>query len=80
MLLRLHNRSGRAMLLKTDKVDEALNITENKTNYITDIFFLKYCLELGLIICLPRNFFLNISKKKISKHPDRLVPEKCAFS
>ena len=37
------------MLLKTDEVDEALNITENKTNSITDIFFLKYYLDLGLL-------------------------------
>ena len=49
ILLRLQNRSGRAMLLKTDEVDEALNITENKTNSITEIFFLKYYLELGLL-------------------------------
>ena len=49
MLLRLHNRGGRAMLLTTDEADDALNITENKTNSITDIFFLKYCLNLGLL-------------------------------
>ena len=42
MLLRLRNRSGRAMLLKTDDLEEALNITENKTNSVTDIFFQKY--------------------------------------
>ena len=29
MLLRLHKRSSRAMLLKTEEADEALNITEN---------------------------------------------------
>ena len=30
MLLRLHKKSGRAMILKIDEADEALNITENK--------------------------------------------------
>ena len=49
MLLRLHNRSDRAMLLKTDEACEAHNITENKTDFITYIFFLKHCLDLGLL-------------------------------
>ena len=48
MLLCLHNRGGQAMLLTTDEADNALNITENKTNSITNIFFLKYCLDLGI--------------------------------
>ena len=74
MLLRLHNRSGRAMLLKTDEADEALSITENKMNFITDIFFLKYCLDSSLL-----HFFVSISKRKFPKHSERLVPEKCAF-
>ena len=34
---------------KTDEADEALNITKNKTNSITDIFFLKHSLDLGLL-------------------------------
>ena len=79
MLLRLHNRSGRTMLLKTDNAYEAHNITENETDFITYIFFLKHCLDLGLYICLPENFFLNIHKTKFSKDSQRLVPEKCAF-
>ena len=38
MLLCLHKRTRRANLFKT-------NIPENKTNFITDIFFLKYYLN-----------------------------------
>ena len=34
------------MLLKTDEADQSLNITENKTNSIKDIFLSKYCLDL----------------------------------
>ena len=49
MLLRWHDRKGQAMLLKTRKEDEAFNITENKMNSITDISFLKYCLDLRLL-------------------------------
>ena len=41
-LLCLHNRSSQAKLLKTDKADEVFNVTKNKTNSITDIFFLKF--------------------------------------
>ena len=55
------------MLLKTDEADKALNITENKTNSITDIFFLKYCLDLGLLRLSSWEFFLNITKKDFSK-------------
>ena len=57
MLLHLHNRSGRAMLLKTDEAGEVLNITEDKTNFITDIFILKYCLDLGLLYLSSGKFF-----------------------
>ena len=57
MLLRLHNRSSRVMLLETDQADETLNITENKTNFITDIFFLKYCLDLVLLRLASWEFF-----------------------
>ena len=42
------------MLLTTDEADDALNITENKTNSIKDIFFLKYCLNIS------KKSFLNI--------------------
>ena len=49
MLLCFHNRRGRAMLLETDKAYEAHNITENKTEFITYIFFLKHCLDLRLL-------------------------------
>ena len=35
-------------LLEKDKADEAFNVTENKTNFITEIFFLKQYLDLGL--------------------------------
>ena len=59
MLFHLDNRCGRAIPLKTDKADEVFNVTENKTNSITDIFFLKYRLDLELIhLC---------SRKKISE-------------
>ena len=78
MLFRLHNRSCRAMLLKTDEAEEALNITENKMNSITDIFFLKYCLDLGLLHVSFWKFFSEYLKKN-SKHSEGLVPEKCAF-
>ena len=37
------------MLLKTEEAGKAFNVTENKTNSITDIFFLKYYLHLGLL-------------------------------
>ena len=57
MLLYLHNRSSRAKLLKTDKTDESHNITENKTNSISDIFFLKYYLDLGLLRFSSWEFF-----------------------
>ena len=79
MLFRLPNRSGRTMLLKTDEAYEAHNITGNKTDFITYIFFLNYCLDLGLLHCLPENFFLNIHKRKFSKDSERLVPQRCAF-
>ena len=45
------------MLLETDQADETLNITENKTNFITDIFFLKYCLDLVLLRLASWEFF-----------------------
>ena len=45
------------MLLQTDEADEALNITENKTNSITDIFLLKYWLDSGLLHLSSHKFF-----------------------
>ena len=59
MLLRLHNRNGRTMLLKTDEAGEDLRIIENKTNSIKENFFLKWCLDLGLLHVSSGNFFLN---------------------
>ena len=49
MLLCLYNRSGQAKSLKTDEADEVFNVTENRINSITDIFFLKYFLDLWLL-------------------------------
>ena len=62
MLLCLYNRSSKVKLLKTDEVDEVFKVAENKTNYITDILFLKYYFNLGLLQLyswemLPENFF-----------------------
>ena len=49
MLLSLYNRSSQAKLLETDEADKVFNVAENKTNSITDIFFWKYYLDLGLL-------------------------------
>ena len=66
MVLCLHNRSSQPSLLKIDKVEEVVNVAENKTKSITDIFFLKYYLDLGLLRLYSREFFfwLNITKNK----------------
>ena len=69
MLLCLYNRSGQAKLLKTDEADEVFNVTENKINSITDIFFLKYYLDLWL---LQGDFFLKFLKF-FAKLSERLV-------
>ena len=61
MLLCLYKRSGQVKSLKTDEADEVFNVTENKTNSITDIFFLKYYLDLGLLQLYSREIFLKIS-------------------
>ena len=75
-MLCLHNRSSRAKLLKTDEADEALKITENKTNSNTDNFFLKHYLDVGLLrFFLPGNFFPIIYKNNFLKHSDGLVLE-----
>ena len=64
MLCRLHNRSFWAMPLKTDEGDQPFNIIENKTNSITDIFFLKYCLDLKLLHLSFWKFFSWIFTKR----------------
>ena len=61
MLLCLYKRSGQVKSLKTDEADGISNFTENKTNSITDIFFLKYYLDLGLLQLYSREFFLKMS-------------------
>ena len=67
-------------LLTTGEAYKAFSATENKTNFITDIFFLKYYLDLELLRCLPGYccllcLFLIISKRNFSKHSERLVLE-----
>ena len=69
MLLCLYNRSGQAKSLKTDEADEVFNVTENKINSITDIFFLKYYLDLWL---LQGDFFWKFLKF-FAKLSERLV-------
>ena len=51
MVLYLHNRSSQVKLLKIDEAEEVYNVIENKTNSITNIFFLKYYLDLGYGDC-----------------------------
>ena len=53
------------MLLKTYEADEVFNITENKINSITDIFFLKYCLDLGLLHLSSWKFISKYFEKEI---------------
>ena len=62
MLLSLDTRSNREVYWK-DEADEAFNGTENKTNFITDIFFLKYYLDLGLLPLSSWEFFSEIFLK-----------------
>ena len=54
MLLCLYNRSGQAKSLKTDEADEVFNVTENKIDSITDIFFLKH---VATVIVVQGDFF-----------------------
>ena len=49
MLLCLYNRGNQAKWLETDEADGTFNVAESKTNSITDIFFRKYYLDLGLL-------------------------------
>ena len=51
------------MLLKTEEADKPLDITQNKTNSILDIFFQKYCLDLGLLRLSSWEFFSEFTKK-----------------
>ena len=60
----LHNRSSQAKLLKIDEAEEIFNVTENKTNSITDISFLKYYLDLGYCDCSLEKFFSESFLKK----------------
>ena len=64
MLLCLYKRSSQAKLLETDEAYEVFNVAENKTNSITDIFFRKYYLGLGL---LQLYFWKNISENFFKK-------------
>ena len=67
MLLCLYKRSGQVKSLKTDEADEVFNVTENKTNSITDIFFLKYYLDLGLLQLYSEETFSEIFLNFFSK-------------
>ena len=50
MLLCLHKLLQTAALsLKTEEADKAFTVTRSKANCITDIFFLKYHLDLELL-------------------------------
>ena len=66
MLLSLYNRSSQAKLLKTDETDEVFNVTQNKTNSITDIFFRNYYLDLGLLQLYSWKSFSEDFFKKFS--------------
>ena len=64
MQLCLYNRSSQAKFLKTDEVDVAFNVTENKINSITDFFFWKYYLHLELLPLYSwKTFSQNFFKK-----------------
>ena len=69
MLLCLYNRSSQAKLLKTDEADKVFNVAENKTNSITDISFLKYYFDLGLLQLYSWETF---SEKFFEKFPETL--------
>ena len=58
MLLCLRKRSSRVKLLKTGEADKAFKVTENKTNSVTEIFFLKYYLDLGPLRWSSWEFYL----------------------
>ena len=73
MLLCLCNRSGQAKSLKTGKADEVFNVTKNKTNSITDIFLLKYYLDLGLLQLYSREIFSENFFKNFAELSERFV-------
>ena len=58
--------SSQAKLLETDEADEVFNVAENKTNSITDILFLKYYFDLGLLQLYSWEIFSENFFKKIS--------------
>ena len=64
--------SGQAKSLKTDEAVEVFNVTENKINSITDIFYLKHYLDLWLLQLQSREIFLNFLKF-FAKPYERLV-------
>ena len=63
MLLSVYSKSSQVKLLNTDEAQKALNVTENKINFITEIFFLKYYLDLGLLRLSSWEFFFQIFLK-----------------
>ena len=48
---KLENIYIHTKLLTTDESYKAFSVTENRTNFITGIFFLKYYLDLELLRC-----------------------------
>ena len=76
MLLSLYNRSSHANLLKTDETDEVFNVTENKTNSITDIFFWKYYLDLGLLQLYPWEIFSENFRDPL-EHKSKVSQKSC---
>ena len=76
MLLCLKNRSSLNKLLKTDEAGKAFNVTENETNCITDIFFLKHYLDLGLLRLSSWKFlFEYFFKEFFFKHSEGIFLE-----
>ena len=66
ILLSFYNRSSQTKLLKTGETDEVFNVTENKTNFITYIFFRKYYLDLGLLQLYSWEIFSEYLFKKFT--------------
>ena len=61
-MLGLLARQQPSKLLETDQVDEAFNVSKNKTNSIIDIFFLKCYLDLELLELSSWKFFFEKRK------------------
>ena len=77
---KLENAYIPTKLLTTDEANKAFNVTENKTDFITDMLFLKHYLDLELLYCLPEYcclhcLFLIVSKNNFSKRSERLLLE-----